>query len=160
MATSFSDSVRLMISSTLLPHPALAPYHPLPASSLSSLSYCGAQIFEIYGLGPEVVTTAFKGTVSRIGGLTLDEVSQSVSQSVSEAIHSTCLSSKPAVQPSPLRSFSHCSWSSRPPGLLIPLVLSVHGLRGSSSVAPTQAHDCVSVTCTQARSILTCAQLC
>ncbi|CAI5517142.1 unnamed protein product [Closterium sp. Naga37s-1] len=37
-------------------------------------SYCGAQIFEIYGLGAPVVDRAFKGSVSRIGGLTLDEV--------------------------------------------------------------------------------------
>lgn len=37
-------------------------------------SYHGAQIFEIYGLGQEVVDTAFRGSVSRIGGLTLDEV--------------------------------------------------------------------------------------
>jgi len=38
-------------------------------------SYCGAQIFEIYGLGQEVVDLAFCGSVSKIGGLTLDEVS-------------------------------------------------------------------------------------
>ena len=38
-------------------------------------SYHGAQIFEIYGLGPEVVEAGFRGSVSRIGGLTLDEVS-------------------------------------------------------------------------------------
>jgi glutamate synthase domain-containing protein 2 len=37
-------------------------------------SYCGAQIFEIYGLGQEVVDLAFCGSVSKIGGLTLDEV--------------------------------------------------------------------------------------
>ncbi|CAI5991066.1 unnamed protein product [Closterium sp. NIES-65] len=37
-------------------------------------SYCGAQIFEIYGLGAPVVDRAFKGSVSRIGGLTLDEL--------------------------------------------------------------------------------------
>ena len=37
-------------------------------------SYNGAQIFEIYGLGSEVVETGFKGSVSRIGGLTLDEL--------------------------------------------------------------------------------------
>jgi len=37
-------------------------------------SYHGAQIFEVYGLGPEVVDCAMRGTVSRIGGLTLDEV--------------------------------------------------------------------------------------
>eukprot|EP00897_Mesotaenium_endlicherianum_P005262 jgi/Mesen1/4764/ME000242S03939 len=39
-------------------------------------SYHGAQIFEIYGLGQEVVDYAFKGSVSRIGGLTLDEVAK------------------------------------------------------------------------------------
>ena len=38
------------------------------------LSYCGAQIFEIYGLGKEVVALSFCGSVSSIGGLTLDEV--------------------------------------------------------------------------------------
>ncbi|GJN10801.1 hypothetical protein PR202_ga28927 [Eleusine coracana subsp. coracana] len=37
-------------------------------------SYCGAQIFEIYGLGREVVDLAFCGSVSKIGGLTLDEL--------------------------------------------------------------------------------------
>eukprot|EP00271_Cylindrocystis_brebissonii_P004208 TRINITY_DN1580_c2_g1_i1.p1 TRINITY_DN1580_c2_g1~~TRINITY_DN1580_c2_g1_i1.p1 ORF type:complete len:1628 (-),score=366.73 TRINITY_DN1580_c2_g1_i1:1822-6705(-) len=39
-------------------------------------SYCGAQVFEIYGLGADVVDTAFRGSVSRIGGLTLDELAQ------------------------------------------------------------------------------------
>ena len=33
--------------------------------------YHGAQIFEIYGLGKEVVDLAFFGSVSRIGGLSL-----------------------------------------------------------------------------------------
>ncbi|WOL04062.1 ferredoxin-dependent glutamate synthase, chloroplastic [Canna indica] len=37
-------------------------------------SYCGAQIFEIYGLGREIVDIAFCGSVSNIGGLTLDEL--------------------------------------------------------------------------------------
>ncbi|XP_078170806.1 ferredoxin-dependent glutamate synthase, chloroplastic [Carex rostrata] len=37
-------------------------------------SYCGAQIFEIYGLGQDVVDLAFCGSVSKIGGLTLDEL--------------------------------------------------------------------------------------
>ncbi|XP_047063051.1 ferredoxin-dependent glutamate synthase, chloroplastic-like isoform X1 [Lolium rigidum] len=37
-------------------------------------SYCGAQIFEIYGLGQEVVDLAFCGSVSKIGGLNLDEL--------------------------------------------------------------------------------------
>ena len=37
-------------------------------------SYHGAQIFEAYGLGPDLIAAAFKGTVSRVGGLTLDEL--------------------------------------------------------------------------------------
>ncbi|KAF7819096.1 ferredoxin-dependent glutamate synthase, chloroplastic [Senna tora] len=39
-------------------------------------SYCGAQIFEIYGLGQEVVDLAFRGSVSKIGGLTFDELAR------------------------------------------------------------------------------------
>ncbi|XP_060208833.1 ferredoxin-dependent glutamate synthase, chloroplastic-like [Lycium barbarum] len=39
-------------------------------------SYCGAQIFEIYGLGKEVVNVAFCGSRSSIGGLTLDELAR------------------------------------------------------------------------------------
>jgi len=40
----------------------------------SVFSYCGAQIFEIYGLGKEIVDLAFCGSVSNIGGATFDEV--------------------------------------------------------------------------------------
>ena len=36
--------------------------------------YHGAQIFEIYGLGRDVVDTAFVGSVSRIGGMTMDDL--------------------------------------------------------------------------------------
>ncbi|CAH9079304.1 unnamed protein product [Cuscuta epithymum] len=39
-------------------------------------SYCGAQIFEIYGLGKDVVDIAFCGSKSSIGGLTLDELAR------------------------------------------------------------------------------------
>ncbi|KAL7097751.1 hypothetical protein ACP275_10G162700 [Erythranthe tilingii] len=39
-------------------------------------SYCGAQIFEIYGLGKDIVDLAFCGSVSSIGGLTLDELAR------------------------------------------------------------------------------------
>ncbi|XP_010543537.1 PREDICTED: ferredoxin-dependent glutamate synthase 1, chloroplastic/mitochondrial [Tarenaya hassleriana] len=39
-------------------------------------SYCGAQIFEIYGLGKEVVDLAFTGSMSKIGGLTFDELAR------------------------------------------------------------------------------------
>jgi glutamate synthase (ferredoxin) len=37
-------------------------------------SYHGAQIFEILGLGNEVVQMAFRGTASRLGGLSLNEL--------------------------------------------------------------------------------------
>nr|QUE29152.1 GltB [Erythrotrichia welwitschii] len=37
-------------------------------------SYHGAQIFEILGLGSEVIETSFCGTTSQIGGLTLDDL--------------------------------------------------------------------------------------
>lgn len=47
---------------------------PILSPELSLFSYCGAQIFEIYGLGKEVVEFSFRGSASRIGGLTLDEV--------------------------------------------------------------------------------------
>ncbi|AED90704.1 ferredoxin-dependent glutamate synthase [Arabidopsis thaliana] len=39
-------------------------------------SYCGAQIFEIYGLGQDVVDLAFTGSVSKISGLTFDELAR------------------------------------------------------------------------------------
>ncbi|KAL8489352.1 hypothetical protein ACS0TY_025304 [Phlomoides rotata] len=39
-------------------------------------SYCGAQIFEVYGLGQEIIDIAFAGSVSKIGGLTLDELAR------------------------------------------------------------------------------------
>lgn len=45
-----------------------------PLTSFWSYSYCGAQIFEIYGLGKEIVDLSFCGSVSKIGGLTFDEV--------------------------------------------------------------------------------------
>nr|YP_009313864.1 Glutamate synthase [Hommersandiophycus borowitzkae]SCW22118.1 Glutamate synthase [Hommersandiophycus borowitzkae] len=38
-------------------------------------SYHGAQIFEILGLGQDIVDLAFKGTVSRVGGMSLNELS-------------------------------------------------------------------------------------
>ncbi|MGB0561064.1 MAG: glutamate synthase large subunit [Spirulinaceae cyanobacterium] len=41
-------------------------------------SYHGAQIFEAIGLGSEVVQAAFKGTTSRLGGMTLTDLAQEV----------------------------------------------------------------------------------
>ena len=39
-------------------------------------SYTGAQIFEAIGLGDELIETYFTGTVSRLGGIGLDEVAE------------------------------------------------------------------------------------
>eukprot|EP01025_Chloroclados_australasicus_P037806 TRINITY_DN3866_c0_g1_i1.p1 TRINITY_DN3866_c0_g1~~TRINITY_DN3866_c0_g1_i1.p1 ORF type:complete len:1631 (-),score=271.67 TRINITY_DN3866_c0_g1_i1:306-5198(-) len=47
----------------------------LSKMGISLLScYHGAQIFEIYGLGADVVDLAFKGSVSRIGGMSLNDI--------------------------------------------------------------------------------------
>lgn len=37
-------------------------------------SYSGAQIFEAIGMGEEVVETSFKGTTSRVGGMSLEDI--------------------------------------------------------------------------------------
>jgi glutamate synthase (NADPH/NADH) large chain len=41
-------------------------------------SYCGAQVFEAIGLGRELVDEYFTGTVSRLGGIGLDEIAAEV----------------------------------------------------------------------------------
>lgn len=41
-------------------------------------SYCGAQIFEAVGFGPELVEKYFTGTVSRLGGIGLREIAAEV----------------------------------------------------------------------------------
>ncbi|MEO1521728.1 MAG: glutamate synthase large subunit, partial [Cyanobacteria bacterium J06633_2] len=46
-------------------------------------SYHGAQIFEAIGIGGDLLETAFRGTASRVGGLTLEDLAQETS-----AIHS------------------------------------------------------------------------
>lgn len=49
----------------------------LSKMGISLLScYHGAQIFEVYGLGREVIDTAFVGSVSRIGGMSLDDIAK------------------------------------------------------------------------------------
>ncbi|MDQ3468304.1 MAG: glutamate synthase large subunit [Actinomycetota bacterium] len=53
-------------------------------------SYTGAQIFEAIGLGPELVARYFTGTVSRLGGIGLDEVAAEVA-----ARHATAHPSRP-----------------------------------------------------------------
>ena len=45
-------------------------------STLSS--YCGAQIFEVLGLGHEVISTCFAGTASPIGGIGFEEIAEDV----------------------------------------------------------------------------------
>ncbi len=42
-------------------------------------SYHGAQIFEAIGIGGDLLETAFRGTTSRVGGLTLEDLAQEVS---------------------------------------------------------------------------------
>ncbi|MCE7055420.1 glutamate synthase large subunit [Algoriphagus sp. AGSA1] len=41
-------------------------------------SYQSAQIFEAIGLGPEVIDRCFKGTISRISGISFDELAEEV----------------------------------------------------------------------------------
>ncbi|MHA7130596.1 glutamate synthase large subunit [Algoriphagus namhaensis] len=41
-------------------------------------SYQGAQIFEALGLGPEVIDRCFKGTISRISGISFDDLAEEV----------------------------------------------------------------------------------
>ncbi len=49
----------------------------LSKMGISLLScYHGAQIFEAYGLGREVIDFAFKGSVSRVGGMSLDDLAE------------------------------------------------------------------------------------
>jgi glutamate synthase (NADPH/NADH) large chain len=43
-------------------------------------SYCGAQVFEAIGLGQELVDEYFTGTVSRLGGVGLDELAEEVAR--------------------------------------------------------------------------------
>nr|YP_009315297.1 Glutamate synthase [Yamadaella caenomyce]SCW23752.1 Glutamate synthase [Yamadaella caenomyce] len=48
-------------------------------------SYHGAQIFEILGLGHDVVNLSFKGTISRVDGLTVQELEKEVLVSYEKA---------------------------------------------------------------------------
>src|SRR5262249_40522390 len=41
-------------------------------------SYCGAQVFEAIGLGQDLVDESLTGTVSRLGGIGLDEIAAEV----------------------------------------------------------------------------------
>jgi len=43
-------------------------------------SYQGAQIFEIIGLADEVVEGAFKGSVSRVGGMNYEDLQKEIVQ--------------------------------------------------------------------------------
>ncbi len=48
-------------------------------------SYQGAQIFEAIGISQEVIDKYFTGTVSRVGGITLEDIARDVDQRHSEA---------------------------------------------------------------------------
>ena len=50
------------------------PPPPPPPCCLGCLLALLLQIFEVYGLGREVIDTAFAGTVSRIGGMSLADI--------------------------------------------------------------------------------------
>lgn len=52
-------------------------------------SYHGAQIFEILGLGKELVSRAFKGTVSRLNGISLSELYLETKSTYNSAFIST-----------------------------------------------------------------------
>lgn len=49
-------------------------------------SYQGAQIFEAIGIGGDVLDAGFKGTPSRVGGLTLEELAQEVAVFAAKAV--------------------------------------------------------------------------
>lgn len=48
-------------------------------------SYQGSQIFEAVGISKEVIDKYFTGTVSRIGGITLEDIEENVEKLHSEA---------------------------------------------------------------------------
>src|SRR3989441_580805 len=48
-------------------------------------SYCGAQIFEAVGLGPELIDKYFTGTPSRVGGIGLEEIAREAQQQHAKA---------------------------------------------------------------------------
>ena len=76
----------------------------LSKMGISLLScYHGAQIFEIYGLGDEVVDLAFRGSVSRIGGLSIDDL-----QREAESFWIKVFTHTPSLSPqtSPFRYFT------------------------------------------------------
>ena len=50
-------------------------------------SYHGAQIFEIIGLSNEVCQKAFKGSASKVGGMTLDDIEKETQQFLNNAYH-------------------------------------------------------------------------
>ncbi|KAJ1496304.1 nucleophile aminohydrolase [Baffinella frigidus] len=54
-------------------------------------SYHAAQIFEAIGIGEDVINAAFKGTVSRVGGLTLEDLANEVASLQSAAFPETPL---------------------------------------------------------------------
>ena len=49
-------------------------------------SYAGAQIFEAIGVGEELIDRCFKGTTSRIGGMTFEDIAQETASMRPEAV--------------------------------------------------------------------------
>lgn len=69
-------------------------------------SYHGAQIFEAIGLGMELIETAFEGTTSRVGGLSLQELADEII-----AVHSQAF---PSLTDKKLKNFGFINY--RPGG--------------------------------------------
>ncbi|GBF81344.1 glutamate synthase large subunit [Aphanothece sacrum] len=69
-------------------------------------SYHGAQIFEAIGLGMDLVETAFDGTTSRVGGLSIEELAEEVI-----AVHSQAF---PSLTDKKLKNFGFINY--RPGG--------------------------------------------
>ena len=75
----------------------------LSKMGISLLScYHGAQIFEIYGLGEDIVDTAFRGSVSRIGGMTFDDLQKEV-ESFWVKVSGSCPLLRPTFPLCPIR---------------------------------------------------------
>ena len=68
-----SDSPLLLLGPPAAALPLLRPAAPPCYCPLRPAAAC-LQIFEVYGLGREVIDTAFAGTVSRIGGMSLADI--------------------------------------------------------------------------------------
>eukprot|EP00966_Prymnesium_polylepis_P250235 5785429-Prymnesium_polylepis.1 len=99
----------------------MRPLHPLAQPQLSAhatpcdpISYHGAQIFEAIGLGGEIISKSFKGTPSRIGGLTTADLAEEVAE-----WHETAFGAGEA--PSLLKNYGFVKFYQRKVAVSLPL---------------------------------------